>query len=488
MPLQITPQALRAIFPKAPKKIIDLAPQWQASFDKRGITDSQIRLGYCFANIEHECSGFTIPNLTEKTGYTHARMAVVWKNRFPGGAAQVRAKYGAANGWQLKALDDIYGNRMGNRPGTRDGSRYIGRGAPQITGRDGYRTIGKMTGLPLEENPELCSALEHQPEICAAFWEWKKLNGPADRKEFTTVVKLWNGGTNGMADRVQLMAGNKPIIARLSAVKAVHPVIEDLPRIPDPAPVTAAPVAPVAVKPTAEQDEPAVAAPEPVIDDPYNRDEPEPVKAVTAPPVPGDLPMMASTPTPFDPGLVRGDQDIWNKQRRLRARGYPPGDLDGLWGGKTKDAIRSFLLDRKSTIPPPEDVAQFRQILPALKDELSRAESENFTRPVSVARATATADELAPKVPQVAAAKTAERVGWWTWVCSIAGTILAGIVKYASDAFEWLGKIKTIVGDLPTEAWFGIVIFGIGLIYFITKKSGEAKNASTQSYNAGELA
>jgi predicted chitinase len=95
--------------------------------DAAVITHTRTRLTYFFANLEHESGGFTIPNLTENTRYTAERMVQVWPNRFPSAAA-VRAKYGTADGWQLKAFDDIYGNRMGNRPGSHDGSTYIGRG------------------------------------------------------------------------------------------------------------------------------------------------------------------------------------------------------------------------------------------------------------------------------------------------------------------------------------------------------------------------
>jgi putative chitinase len=127
-------------------------------------------------------------------------MAEVWPSRFKSAAA-VQAKYGTAAGWQKKAFDDIYGNRMGNRPGTSDGSLYIGRGGPQVTGRDGYAEVGKRIGVDLVSAPDLACNHALQPEICAAFWDWKGLNKYADAGNFIGCVKLWNGGTNGLADR-----------------------------------------------------------------------------------------------------------------------------------------------------------------------------------------------------------------------------------------------------------------------------------------------
>jgi len=207
---------------------------------KAGILETKTRLNYALANVEHECGGFTIANLTENINYTHARMRAVWPNRF-GSSAAVAARYGTGPGWQKRAFDDIYGNRMGNRKGTSDGSKYIGRGGPQITGRDGYKAVGSRVGLDLEANPELATRPEVQPALLAGFWMWKGLNRYADRKDWVGCVRAWNGGTNGMADRNRMMAGNDPIISRLGTLADVRSVTVDLP-LPDPArkpPVTA---------------------------------------------------------------------------------------------------------------------------------------------------------------------------------------------------------------------------------------------------------
>jgi len=40
-------------------------------------------------------------------------------------------------------------------------------------------------------------------------------------------VKAWNGGTNGLADRKIAMAGNDPIIKRLSNVANFMPVLDN---------------------------------------------------------------------------------------------------------------------------------------------------------------------------------------------------------------------------------------------------------------------
>lgn len=238
--IEITGAAMRQMFPNAPQAVLDAFVAKQDVLERGGVNKTRDRLAYFFANIEHECGGFTIRDLTENINYTAERMAQVWPNRFASAAA-VRSKYGTAAGWQKKAFDDIYGNRMGNRPGTSDGSAFIGRGGPQVTGRNGYDEVGKRAGLDLVGNPSLACKYEYQPEICAAFWEWKNLNAKADAKDFEGCVRLWNGGTNGMADRKAMMAGNDPIIRRLAAVDALKPVVNDLPAPKPAAPVTTSP-------------------------------------------------------------------------------------------------------------------------------------------------------------------------------------------------------------------------------------------------------
>lgn len=211
--VRLSQATMRTVFPGAPSAIVDAFVERQGVLSAVGLNRTRQRLAYCFANLHAETGGFTIKNLTENINYTAARMVAVWPNRFVSAAA-VQAKYGTAPGWQRKAFDDIYGNRMGNRPGTSDGSRYIGRGGPQITGRDGYAEIGKRIGVDLQANPELASLPGLQPDIAAAFWDWKGMNRYADAGDFIGCVKAWNGGTNGLAERQAQLARILPILQK----------------------------------------------------------------------------------------------------------------------------------------------------------------------------------------------------------------------------------------------------------------------------------
>jgi hypothetical protein len=192
------------------------------------------------------------------------------------------------------------------------------------------------------------------------------------------------------------------------------------------------------------------------------------------------------TAPPADPN-VKGDPEVWHVQRRLKAMNYLPGDLDGLWGGITGGAITGFINDRHLNINAPTSDEMFHKILNPLKDEISKAEGETppFTRPIAPERAEATPAELAPKLPEVKAAVTAERLGFWGSVCAAATTAITGISKFFGDAVEWLNPLKTLVADLPWPVWVGGAFILSAALYYVSRKSGDAKNAATQAYNEG---
>jgi putative chitinase len=101
------------------------------------------------------------------------------------------------------ASGDAYEGRkdLGNTQ-SGDGRRFKGRGLPQITGRDNYRACGAALGLDLLANPDLLE--QPLPAARSAGWFWKTRNlGPiADADKFGTVCRVWNGGFNGLDDRI----------------------------------------------------------------------------------------------------------------------------------------------------------------------------------------------------------------------------------------------------------------------------------------------
>ena len=66
-------------------------------------------------------------------------------------------------------FDAAYGGRMGNTE-PHDGSRYRGRGAIQVTGRDAYRRHGARIGVDLEAHPELAERDDVAFLVSASYW------------------------------------------------------------------------------------------------------------------------------------------------------------------------------------------------------------------------------------------------------------------------------------------------------------------------------
>jgi putative chitinase len=92
---------------------------------------------------------------------------------------------------------------LGNsQPG--DGVRFKGRGLPQITGRNNYLECGRALGLDLIAQPELLEQPLHAERSAGWFWKSKNLAKLADEdtRKFATICRLWNGGFNGIDDRI----------------------------------------------------------------------------------------------------------------------------------------------------------------------------------------------------------------------------------------------------------------------------------------------
>jgi putative chitinase len=208
----LTESLLKKVIPNAPKDIVAAFLKNQTIMnDVLADADSA---ALAFAHIKAETNGYALRGLTENINYTAQRMVAVWPNRFAS-VAVVQARFGTGQNWQLRAFDEIYGNRMGNRPHTGDGSKYIGRGGPQITGRDGYAEIGKRINRDLVNNPVLATSADLQPAILEAFWDWKNLNRfvAGDKVDVVGSRKVWNGGTNGLAEVQKEFKRLRPIFA-----------------------------------------------------------------------------------------------------------------------------------------------------------------------------------------------------------------------------------------------------------------------------------
>ncbi len=184
------------LYPRGPHAHIDAfvrdGERLLAQFSISGKTN---RLHYFLAQIGHESGGLTI---TEESLYYRAeRIMAVWPKRFPN--IDLARQYERN---PEKLANCVYSSRMGNGPeASGDGWGFRGRGYIQITGRDGYKNVGTISGLDLVGNPELATQPEHALLVACAFWQWKGLNSLCDTGTFEQVTRRINGGLNGLKDR-----------------------------------------------------------------------------------------------------------------------------------------------------------------------------------------------------------------------------------------------------------------------------------------------
>jgi hypothetical protein len=187
---------------------------------------------------------------------------------------------------------------------------------------------------------------------------------------------------------------------------------------------------------------------------------------------------------------VPGDPDVYHVQGRLKAMGYNPGGLDGLWGGITAGAISGFLNDRPIKLAAPTSLAMFKKALPALREEMAKAESEKFTRPISVQRAAATPDDLTQVLPEVKAAQSAsfwsKVQGWWSG--AFGGVTATGVVANVMTAKETVDPVKSWFGETVPWVIGGVFVLAvIAIAIVLTRKSAGAANESadqsTKAFN-----
>ena len=92
---------------------------------------------------------------------------------------------------------------LGNtEPG--DGPRFKGRGAIQLTGRANYARCSQAlfnSERALLDNPELVAEPITSAASAAWYWDWKRLNRFADKRDLLGCTKVINGGTNGYMNR-----------------------------------------------------------------------------------------------------------------------------------------------------------------------------------------------------------------------------------------------------------------------------------------------
>lgn len=210
-------------------------------------------------------------------------------------------------------------------------------------------------------------------------------------------------------------------------------------------------------------------------------DKPEPFEGEVTP-EPAVRPSTPTVPVPDDLQL-KGDRELWHVQRRLSAMNYKPGGLDGKWGGLTGGAISGFINDRGLDLPAPTSMEMFRDIQDPLKAAITKAETERFTRPIAVERAEATDATVAKSAPEIVPVKQTRLAAIWTAISGFFLMIFNMIAESFRDAVEWVGSVKDLFTDIPTEIWFGLII---AVAAFIGWKASRGEKGISDAVKSGE--
>jgi putative chitinase len=156
-------------------------------------------LAHFLAQCGHESGGFKF--LNENLNYSAKGLRGTFPKYFP--TDEIAAKYERKP--ELIA-SKVYGGRMGNgAEETKEGFKFRGRGYIQLTGKDNYTKFAKFIGEDTVANPDLVAT--KYPLASAAFFFdsnglWAVCDKGADQATVTAVTKRVNGGTIGLADRL----------------------------------------------------------------------------------------------------------------------------------------------------------------------------------------------------------------------------------------------------------------------------------------------
>lgn len=159
--------------------------------------DSPTRLAAFIAQCAHESGKFRL--LSENLNYKAASLIKTWPKHFPN--MEIAERY--ANKPEMIA-SKAYANRMGNGDETSgDGWKYLGRGLIQLTGKENYSWFAASVSMDVEDVPKYLATFEGAVQSACFFWETNKLNQYADNGDILTMTKRINGGTIGLADRIE---------------------------------------------------------------------------------------------------------------------------------------------------------------------------------------------------------------------------------------------------------------------------------------------
>lgn len=162
------------------------------------ITDS-LRLAHFLAQCAHESESFTV--VYENLNYSADGLKTTFPQYFPEPLNKVYARN------PVKIGSRVYADRMGNgNEASGEGYTFRGRGYIQLTGKSNYADFGKTVGENTVANPDLVAT--HYPLASAGYFFdsnniWTVCDGGSTDAVITAVTQKVNGGTNGLAERIE---------------------------------------------------------------------------------------------------------------------------------------------------------------------------------------------------------------------------------------------------------------------------------------------
>ncbi|RCS59709.1 glycoside hydrolase family 19 protein [Parvibium lacunae] len=169
--------------------------------------DTAARLAAFLGQVAHESGRFSA--VEENLRYSAEALCRVWPSRFHNGDARQllngrRPAADFANKPQAIA-NYVYANRGGNGPeNSGEGWKYRGRGLIQTTLKNNYAQTGIALGLDLINTPELLLQPVHAVQSALYYWQSRGCQYLADANDLLTLSRRINGGTNGLAERIEL--------------------------------------------------------------------------------------------------------------------------------------------------------------------------------------------------------------------------------------------------------------------------------------------
>jgi putative chitinase len=196
-PLAITAERLRVVCPRLTLAQAEVHAEALEHARPVAALNTAARIRHFVAQCAHETGDFR--RLTENLNY---RDPAQLDRLFKAVRGLADARLLISHGAQAIA-NRVYAGRGGNGDeASGDGWRYRGRGYLQVTLKDNYVQLAKVSRLPIAERPELLENPVVAAQVSAHYWRWHAINAAADRDDTRAVTAHINPALAGLDDRI----------------------------------------------------------------------------------------------------------------------------------------------------------------------------------------------------------------------------------------------------------------------------------------------